>query len=114
MATETVTIPQAHAESGKPFRTDHEDVYVPGFDNKPAAALMIRVDATHLALASAALARADLLRKSLMAWSCVSDSGGVEASEVASALEPAAQEALMLLTELVGRLARAEKAWQTE
>lgn len=99
------------ADRAKPFRTDHEDVCVPGFDDqKPAAALMICADASPLAVAGAALARADTLRRSLLAWSCIGGSGTVEAAEVAQALEPMAHEVLMLLDDLIARLGRAEVA----
>lgn len=99
------------ADSAKPFRTHHEDGCVPGFDDqKPAAALVICADAAPLAVAGAALARADTLRRSLLAWSCIGGAGCVEASEVAQALEPMAHEVLMLLDDLTERLGRAERA----
>jgi|GEM_PF-4757401 len=98
---------QAIANQAAPFRTDHESGCVPGFDDdRPAAALTINPDASPLALAGAALSRADTLRRSLMAWSCIGGSGSVDVSEVAQALEPSAHEVLLLLDALVTRLSR--------
>lgn len=102
------------SECPQPFRTQHEDGCVPGFgDGKPAAALMICADASPLAIAGAALARASTLRASLLAWASIGGKSSIDASEVAQTLEPAAHEVDLLLSALVAQLGRAEQARQS-
>ena len=92
-----------------PFRSGYEGCClpgVPGSADQPTAALQINPHASPIAIAAAALSRADLLHKALDAWSTVR-SGCVDAAEVAQTLEPTAEEVRMLLSELVTQLHRA-------
>lgn len=98
----------AHADD---FRTPFEEMYTPGMpcaagEDDPPAALVLNPHRTPLALAAAATSRADTLLKSISAWAQVDASAGVTATEVASILEPLAQELELLLTDLTAHLSR--------
>jgi len=77
------------------FRTLHEAGYVLDIDaTKPA--LLINPHASLVALMAAATSRASRLNKALWQWATVEDCSPI-ASEVASTLQPLAEEVTLLL-----------------
>jgi len=89
--------------AGEEFRTGAEDARTrPG----TPAALLFNPHAEPASLAALAGGRAECLHRSLISWCCVT-SGDVSAVSLALALEPIAEEMLLLMNELNDRLCSA-------
>lgn len=85
---------EEHASELKGFRTEFEGLYAPM--NYEVPALVFNPNATSIALISAAHARASTLHKLLDCWARAAPDVA-SAMEIASALEPMAQEVELLL-----------------
>lgn len=96
------------AEHPIPFRTLHEDCYLIGTSDSDQAALLIRPDATLIALHAALRSRVVTLHQLIGQWARVNDPDiSVTAADLAGVLWPMAEEVDALAERLGATLGKA-------